>query len=36
MFAAEIRHRAAGDGCFLLPGGRSVKGNASPPARPTG
>jgi len=25
MLAAEIRHRAAGDGSFLLPGGRSVK-----------
>jgi len=27
MLAAEIRHRAAGDGSFLLPGGRSVKQN---------
>ena len=26
MLAAEIRHRAAGDGSFLLPAGRSVKG----------
>jgi hypothetical protein len=25
MLAAEIRHRAAGDGSFLLPAGRSVK-----------
>jgi hypothetical protein len=25
MLAAEIRHRAAGDGSFLLPVGRSVK-----------
>jgi hypothetical protein len=26
MLAAEIRHRAAGDGSFLLPAGRTVKG----------
>ena len=26
MFAADVRHRAADDGCFLLPAGRSVKG----------
>jgi hypothetical protein len=26
MLAAEIRHRATGDGSFLLPAGRSVKG----------
>jgi hypothetical protein len=26
MLAAEIRHRAAGDGSFLLPPGGSVKG----------
>jgi hypothetical protein len=26
MLAAEIRYRAAGDGSFLLPGGRIVKG----------
>jgi len=25
MFAAEVRHRAAGDGSFLLPGGQIVK-----------
>jgi hypothetical protein len=25
MLAAEIRYRAAGDGSFLLPAGRSVK-----------
>ena len=26
MFAADVRHRAADDGCFLLPAGHSVKG----------
>jgi len=25
MFAADVRYRAADDGCFLLPAGRSVK-----------
>src|ERR1700723_1317673 len=30
MLAAEIRHRAACDGSFLLPGGETVKRNQSP------
>jgi hypothetical protein len=28
MFAAEVRHRAAGDGSFLLPDASIVKGAA--------